>query len=198
MPQVTVGVAAPQPQYGMPTQVHPLAAVGPPPLPAGGKATPTIVVGGHDIAGISFNDYTMFAMDCLNQGKEVIITDIEVYASAAEDEILSMEVKYEVPKYHNNTFTEHFDKMHGNKPGSIMLPSANKHFFSKEYITSITGRHDGGKITKLIIMYTGGKAIEIGKDIGMLFNLNIPPGKKVVAFASEFTAHMNNIGVYYI
>lgn len=78
-----------------------------------------------------------------------------------------------------------------------MLPHESKHFFSGDHITNITGRHDGFKITKLCIMTNKGKAIEVGSDIGNEFNLMIPPGKKVVAFATQFTSQMKNIGVYY-
>jgi len=192
--------AQPQPapfqaQFGM-VQPQAQVSMGVPPLPSGGPAMPTQAVGGHSPMGTTFNDYLSFAMNCLSQGKAVNICDLEIYAGNA-GEILSMEVKYEVPK-DNGAFTGNYEKMHGKSPGSFMLPHENKHFFSGEYITCITGRHNGNNITKLCFMYNKGKALEIGQDMGMEFNLMIPPGKKVVALATEFTDKMMNIGAYYV
>jgi hypothetical protein len=153
-------------------------------------------VGGHDPTGTSFNDYISLIMPFVDQGKEIHIEDMEVYTNKAKDEIVYMTIKYEVLKHHG-AFNEYFEKAYGTKPG-FGGSSERKHFFSDEFITSITGYHDGNKITNLTVLYNQGTAFQVGKPSGTPFNLMIPAGKKVVAFAGQITTTMKNLGVYYV
>lgn len=168
----------------------------PPPLQSDSHASATSCVGGYDPSGTSFNDYTSFVMDHVKQGKQVLISDMEVWMNEQKDRVTYIEIKYEVPNG-RGVFTVNEEKHHGTKPGSFMYPHESKHFFSGDFITNITGRHDGTKITKLCIKSNKGTAIEIGKDIGTEFNLMVPTGKRVISLATQFTSHMTNIGAYY-
>ena len=168
----------------------------PPPLPYEGRAIPTACVGVHMTTGTTFNDYIKTVKDCLNMDKTVHIEEIELYQSKDKNGFRGICTKYEVPKY-KGAFTQTFEEKRGNC--NMGGKSDRKHFFSDEYPTNITGRYDGSKITKLTIMYNGGKAIEMGTDEGTEFSLNVPAGKKIVALAGEFNNdYLLNIGAYYI
>lgn len=196
----------PQPQYQAQFQPAPMPGPMPgptfssslPSLPNNGGATPTICVGGYNPSATGFNDYTSFAMDALRNGNRIVVDDIEIWTNKEKNKIVFMDIQYNMPNFNGGSFSENVKKEHGKKPSSIMLPHDRVHMFSDEWITNITGRHNGSEITKICIHVNNGKTLTMGSDIGMEFNLMVPTGKRVVAFATQFSDHMHNLGVYYV
>lgn len=165
------------------------------PSQAGGPATPTVCMGGHDPNGIGFNDYYILCFDYLKQNLPVNITVIDIWTDYEQTGITYMWIQYQVTNAQGKT--EIFDLEHGTRPTSESLPHMMLTLSNMDRITSINGKYAGGKVCQLTIGTTKGPLI-IGKNEGTDFAITVPVDKKIVAFASEFTTHMKCIGAYYV
>lgn len=160
-----------------------------------GPAMPTACMGGHDPNGIGFNDYCILALEPLKQNRPVNISLIDIWTDAEQSGITYIWLKYEVGNF--NGPPEWYDLEHGTRPAVSTLPHMSINLSNTEFITNIRGKYARDRITQLVIETTKGPMV-VGRDEGIEFNLMVPPGKKVVALASEFTTFMKSIGAYYV
>lgn len=165
------------------------------PSQAGGPATPTVCMGGHDPNGIGFNDYYILCFDRLKQNLPVNITLIDIWTDFEQNGITYMRTQYQVINTQGQT--EIYDLEHGTRPTSENLPHRMLALSNMDRITSISGKYAGGKVCQLTIGSTKGPLI-VGRNEGINFELTVPADRKVVAFASEFTTYMKCIGAYYV
>jgi hypothetical protein len=92
---------------------------------------------------------------------------------------------------------ENWEKVHAAKDSKGN--TERLHIFDDEHITMITGRYDHEGICQLCLHKNNGGKLEFGKEQGTEFNLSIPSGKKVIAFAGQFGHdRLHHFGVYYI
>ncbi len=164
-----------------------------PPLPNNGMATPTACFGGYNPTSMSVNDYISVSYSALKANQGIAITHVELWTNPERSRIVYMGLKYIMPNFGSGVTRDH-----GVRPMNYMLPHETLEISPAEYITNLSGWHNGNEVTALTVYTSLGRSISVGTAMGTQFDLAVPAGRRVVALASQFSAGMHNIGAYYV
>ncbi len=163
----------------------------------------TQAVGIRLVDTVEFNDYTSVIIPCLRENKLPKLASVTVFYDSSSIYGVACGYKFRKCSAGGMATVGHISEQHKTKT-KIREKQAGKKtqkilytLKPKEFITEVFGKYANG-ITRLQIKTNRGNAIDAGSSLGNDFQLLIPAGKQLLAFAGGFGTSLHNIAAYFI